>query len=179
MSNEFNNTKTNFNIKFFLGAILLTLLIMSPLIRARIAMDNFDKEELERKERHAREVEKNKNLAEEYKKLNKEIIDIFETYNDNYLNKTNKSSRKIFINVPDSSTEVVNNMLNNYVSHINGEVSSSETRDKYFKDPFTGNQVYNTIRQYTLLIPKDAQCAENLQEIVDEYLEYLEQKHYN
>lgn len=165
--------------KIFSIIAIVTYLMLILLDKSIKIEDKKHKEWLEDEERRKNIIEFNINSAKEYEKSNKEFINIFETYNDNYTNETNKDSRKIFINVSNNSTEVVNDMLNNYVSHVNGEVLSSETRKEYFKKPFFEKQLQTTIRQYTLLVPQGAQYADSLQKIINEYLEYLEQKEYN
>lgn len=158
--------------------LLLCSLIVIPSLRVRAAFDKWDKKVEEDEKRHEEELIMYKESTKKYEASHKDIINIFENYNDNYTNEVDKDSRKVFINIPDNSTETVNNILNNYTSHVNGEIYSTETRIEYFKN-FLGKQVQYTARQYTLLVPQNAKYANDLQKIVDEYLEYLEQKNYD
>lgn len=170
--------------KFWFWAvnIIFALLILAAIVdmhnNANKKPDMLFPSAKEKAEYYNQQVKINEEEAKEYEKTHPEVINIFETYNENYVNETDKNSRKIFIIISQDIYEQASTILNNYISHVNGEITSVESRTGYYTDDLYEGQMETIIKEYTILVPPKALYADYLQNTIDDYLKYIRQKNF-
>lgn len=103
------------------------------------------------------------NYYMEYEETGKK--DVFEKYNEDY-KPSEEAIRDITVKVY-NGIELVDPIIQNYISNVNGKILSVTEVNKFLKKKHC---------LYKLAIPKDAKFADNLQEEVNKYVNYLDFK---
>lgn len=156
--------------------LLAILLLFEPSISAA---HKLKKLEIQREQEKVESLKATKMSLDFYEKKHKDIIDIFENYNYNYIkesNKINSNLKEVTVVVLDNWTKIVNNILINYTSNVHGYIITSKTHTIDYFNQIEGKKSQYKTRWYTIKIPEDAKYADTLQKDISEYIEHLRKK---
>lgn len=130
-------------------------------------------------ETYSKQIEQKKRSSIYEEQFLEEDKAIFETYNEEYENKTDKDSRRIVVEVNEENVKLANNAIENYISNVNGQLVSLNGKSIIEKAwiPLFGTIVdVEKNNVYIIAVPKKAKFSYNLQDRLDKYLKYKKPK---
>lgn len=137
-------------------------------------------------------VKKDMERGKQYTASQTELDGIFGQYNDNYTDKVGdgKDARVLMLEANNSHTKKANEAIVNYLTNVGGKLVSINEKKFTEKESSTraipviiGNVIVPILNRkseevdkskntYVIMIPKDAQFADELQEKLDLYVEF-------
>lgn len=137
-------------------------------------------------------AEKEKKRENQFTSSQTELDEIFGKYNDNYTDKVGdgKDARVLVLEANNNHTKKANEAIVNYLTNVGGKLISIDgkkftEKESSFKAmpiilgnlavPMVGQDDYEVDKSkntYVIMIPKNAQFADELQEKLDLYVEF-------